>query len=66
MVQAMCPMRIPEFAEFMGLEPKTIYNWIYLGKAPKITRVGRRVYFRWEDAQRWMDERAEEKGGKRK
>lgn len=40
-----------------GFRKWTVRNWCSQGKIPFV-KVGRRVYFRVEDIEQWLDERA--------
>lgn len=48
----------PEVAEFLGVPPRTLDQWAYLGKGPKWGRVGRHRRYRWSDVEAWFDEQS--------
>jgi predicted DNA-binding transcriptional regulator AlpA len=45
-------------AEF-GVTPQTIYNWRAQGRAPRAHKVGRKLFFRRGDIERWLETKAE-------
>jgi len=51
-----------EAARFLGLTPKTLTKWRWLGSGPKYIRLGdspgARVAYRVEDLEVWIEERA--------
>jgi excisionase family DNA binding protein len=46
----------PELAAFLGVPPRTLDQWAYLGKGPQWSRVGRHRRYRWTDVEQWLDE----------
>lgn len=46
-----------EVAEYLGVPPATLAGWAYRSEGPPYTRVGRYTRYRWEDVDRWLDER---------
>ena len=49
-------MKVPEVAEFLRCQPRTIYKWIKNNRLPYY-KLGASLLFRREDVLRWMDER---------
>ncbi len=43
-------------AEELGVESSTLVKWRYLGKGPKPTKVGRRVLYRREKIDEWLEQ----------
>lgn len=49
----------PEVAEYLRLPSvRTLYQWRYLSKGPKGSRVGRHLRYRKIDVDAWLDEQA--------
>lgn len=49
-----------ECAEYIRLSPATLRYWRHLGdKGPKSFSIGRKVFYRWEDVDAWLDEQYE-------
>ena len=46
---------ITEFAEYLGVPVKTIYEWRQTGRGPVCVRIGRHLKFRLSDVQAWLD-----------
>jgi Helix-turn-helix domain len=44
-----------ELADFLGIPPKTLRQWRYLGTGPDGIRVGRHVRYRPEAVRAWLD-----------
>lgn len=49
---------VGEVAEYLGVPVDTLYAWRYRGIGPRGSKVGRHVRYRWEDVDRWLDEKA--------
>lgn len=49
-----------EVATFLGVPPRTLDQWRYLGKGPRWSKVGRHTRYRWTDVEKWLDEQAQE------
>lgn len=47
-----------EVSEYLGVPVKTLTHWAYVGTGPRYSRVGRQRRYRWEDIERWLDERS--------
>lgn len=43
-----------EVATFLGVPPRTLGQWRYLGTGPRFVRVGRFVRYRWSDVEAWL------------
>ena len=41
-------------AEWLGVAPKTIHNWVYLRKIPYV-KVGQKVLFRQKSLEAWLN-----------
>lgn len=50
---------VEDFAAEFQVAVQTIYNWRAAGKAPRAHRIGRRLFFRRSDIDRWLADRAE-------
>ena len=50
---------VEEFAAEFKVATQTVYNWHAAGKAPRAHRIGRRIFFRRSDINRWLDSKAE-------
>lgn len=50
---------LQEFCDYFGIEPKTAYNWRYLGYGPKSFKVGKFLRWRPEEIFRWEREQIE-------
>lgn len=48
----------PEVAEYLGVPPRTLDQWAYLGIGPRWSKVGRYRRYRWEDVESWLDRQA--------
>lgn len=48
---------VEEVAEYLGVSTGTVYNWRYSGAGPRALKAGGRVRYRWEDVDRWLEER---------
>lgn len=51
-----------EVSEYLGVPVKTLTQWAYVGTGPRFAKVGRHRRYRWEDVERWLDERASSHG----
>ncbi|MEU1761699.1 helix-turn-helix domain-containing protein [Micromonospora sp. NPDC005652] len=45
-----------EVADYLGITPRALIQMRYLGKAPKATKVGRRLRWRWKDIDAFLDQ----------
>jgi predicted DNA-binding transcriptional regulator AlpA len=52
-------MTAEEFAAEFKIAMQTVYNWHCTGRAPRAHRIGRRLFFRRSDIDRWLTARAE-------
>jgi excisionase family DNA binding protein len=43
-------------SEFLGIPPRTIYNWRLRGEGPPAYRVGRHLRYHKSDVERWLAE----------
>jgi len=50
---------VEDLAAEVMVAVQTIYNWHAAGKAPRAHRIGRRLFFRRSDVERWLATRAE-------
>jgi predicted DNA-binding transcriptional regulator AlpA len=48
-----------DFAAEFKISMQTLYNWHGTGKAPRAHKIGRRLFFRRSDIERWLATRAE-------
>lgn len=48
-----------QLAEELGLTVRSLERWAWLRTGPRITRVGRRVYYSREDVRRWLESQKE-------
>jgi len=49
---------IPEASERLRVSEATLRYWRHLGTGPKSIKVGRRVMYREDDLEAWLDEQA--------
>lgn len=47
-----------EVAEYLDVPVNTLYQWRYLRKGPKGSRVGKYLRYRWTDVEKWLDRQA--------
>lgn len=47
-----------ELARFLGVPPKTLAHWRYLGKGPRFVPIGRYVRYRECDVDSWLAKQA--------
>lgn len=50
-------------SEFIGIPPRTIYNWRLRGEGPPAYRVGRHLRFRRSEVDAWLDGRRDKAQG---
>ena len=50
-------MDVNEVAELLGVEPKTVYNWVYEGVIPYVKPTRMTLRFRPSDITEWLEER---------
>lgn len=48
-------LSVDELAAYLGVAPKTIYDWKYKGVGPRVTKVGRALRYRATDVEAWLD-----------
>ncbi|MGJ3223792.1 helix-turn-helix transcriptional regulator [Micromonospora aurantiaca (nom. illeg.)] len=46
---------VTEVAEYLGINPQTLYNWRAKGVGPKSCKVGGRVKYRLADVDAWLE-----------
>jgi excisionase family DNA binding protein len=51
-------MTTDDFAKLVHAPPETIRYWVFIGKAPKSIRVGRRRLWKHSDVLAWLEEQA--------
>lgn len=44
-----------EVADVVRTSPETVRYWRHIGKGPKSTKVGRKVLYRREDVEAWLE-----------
>jgi hypothetical protein len=49
-----------DLSEYLGVPPRTLQQWRWRKTGPRWTKVGRRVRYRWDDVDRWLNENAAE------
>lgn len=49
-------LNTPEAAEALRLGVATLHRWRKTGKGPAYIEMGRKVYYRRADLERWLDE----------
>lgn len=49
---------LSQTAEFLGVPPGTVYDWISRGTAPKSYKIGRHRRFDPADVRSWLDARS--------
>jgi excisionase family DNA binding protein len=52
-------LTIAEVADLCRTTPDTVRYWRYSGHGPKSFRLGRRVLFKLEDVEAWIDDAAD-------
>ena len=55
-----CLLKVDEVAELLGVEPKTIYNWVYEGVIPYVKPTRGTLRFRPSAIAGWLEERTHE------
>lgn len=50
---------VEEVAAYYGVPVQTLYQWRHRRIGPRGAKVGRHLRYRWEDVERYFDERAE-------
>ena len=55
-------MRFDEVAEYFGLKPNSLYNWINAGLLTKV-RIGGKVFIPTEAVKKLIEEKIKETGG---
>ncbi|WP_062526042.1 helix-turn-helix transcriptional regulator [Demequina rhizosphaerae] len=50
-------LTVEEVAELCRTAPATVRYWRYTGTGPRSAKIGRRVLYRREDVDQWLDER---------
>jgi predicted DNA-binding transcriptional regulator AlpA len=49
-------LRLPEVARLTGVPEASLRHWRRIGHGPPSARIGRRVVYREDDVQRWIDD----------
>jgi predicted DNA-binding transcriptional regulator AlpA len=49
---------LQRFSSEYGFPEATLYGWRHRGIGPRSVRLGRRVYYRRQDIERWIEEEA--------
>lgn len=49
-------MTAEEVAEYLRIPLQTLYQWRYLGRGPKSSKLGRHLRYRRADVDAWVDE----------
>ena len=49
------PMTPLDVSRYLGVPPRTLANWRYLGRGPAFLRVGRHVRYRAADVTAWVE-----------
>jgi len=52
-------LTVEELADYLGVPVATVYQWRYRRQGPPGFRVGRHLRYRWNDVQRWIQQRLE-------
>lgn len=47
-----------DVAEYLGVPQRTLDQWVWRGKGPKFSKVGKHRRYRWSDVENWLDEQA--------
>lgn len=47
-----------EVATHLGVPVDTLYAWRHRRTGPRALKVGRHLRYRWEDIEKWLDQRA--------
>lgn len=48
-------LSLEDVSEWLGVSPRTLYNWRHRGGGPPALRIGRHLRYRREDVQAWVD-----------
>lgn len=48
-------LNTPEAADYVGSTVSTLNSWRYLGRGPAFIKLGRRVVYRVDDLDAWLD-----------
>lgn len=56
-------MTTAEVAELCRTSPGTVRYWRHEGSGPTGTKIGRRVLYRREDVERWLEDQYAEQNG---
>lgn len=51
-------MTIDEVSQYTRIPRGTLYNWRHLGEGPPSLTLGRRVRYRREDVEAWLEQQA--------
>jgi excisionase family DNA binding protein len=51
-------LTVPEVAEWLGLNPQTLYYWRHTGRGPRSLTVGSSVRYRPGDVEEWLEQGA--------
>ncbi len=52
-------LTVEELADYLGVPVATVYQWRYRRQGPPGFRVGKHLRYRWNDVQRWIQQRLE-------
>lgn len=52
---------VDEVAQFCGVSPATVHQWLHKGTAPKSYKIGKYRRFRWAEVLAWLDEQSDRK-----
>jgi excisionase family DNA binding protein len=55
-------LSVKDLAELLGVPTSAVWSWRAAGHAPTLTMIGRRIYFRREDVDRWLDDQRASEG----
>ena len=56
-------IRADEAAELLGIERRTLYNWVQAGRVPVVRLSPKTIRFDVDALREWIDERADVVGG---
>ncbi len=52
-------LTVQELADYLGVPVATLYQWPYRREGPPGFRVRKHLRYRWNDVQRWIEQRLE-------
>lgn len=50
---------VDQLAEYCGVSPATVHQWLYKGSGPRSLKVGRYRRFRQEDIEAWLRQQSD-------